>query len=218
MLVSFFFFSFYHCTCSIWKFLGSGSNLSCKWGLCHSSGNTGSEPACCNTRSLTHWVRTGIKATSSQRLCRVLNLLSHNGNSSCKAFKKLYNCAWWGESLDDALTVCLMVMDMGVHLTHVCIGAGTCAPIRTYPFHCPPAEFLCQHPLSTQMSQGPNFYHLSCAGDLETDGSNITGKTSLKNMPHIDPPVPCRCFENQKHQDIFLETKGPFDLPLVTIL
>ena len=36
--------------------------------------------ACSNTRSLTHWVRPGIKPASSQRHL-VLNLLNHNGNS-----------------------------------------------------------------------------------------------------------------------------------------
>ena len=39
--------------------------------LCHYGGNA---------RSLTHWVRPGIECKSSWRLCRVLNLLSHNGN------------------------------------------------------------------------------------------------------------------------------------------
>ena len=37
--------------------------------------------ACSNTGSLTHWVRPGIKPTSSWRLRWVLNLLSLNGNS-----------------------------------------------------------------------------------------------------------------------------------------
>ena len=35
--------------------------------------------------SLTHWLRPGIKPTSSQTLCQVLNLLSHNGNSSMQS-------------------------------------------------------------------------------------------------------------------------------------
>ena len=33
--------------------------------------------------SSNHWVRPGIKPTSSGTLCPVLNLPSHNGNSSC---------------------------------------------------------------------------------------------------------------------------------------
>ena len=37
--------------------------------------------ACSNTGSLTHWARPGIEPTSSQRLCWVLSLLSHSGNS-----------------------------------------------------------------------------------------------------------------------------------------
>ena len=36
--------------------------------------------ACGNTRSLTHRVRPRIKPASSWTLCRVLNLLTHNGN------------------------------------------------------------------------------------------------------------------------------------------
>ena len=35
-----------------------------------------------NTRSLTHWARPMINPISLQRHCCVLNLLSHNGNSS----------------------------------------------------------------------------------------------------------------------------------------
>ena len=34
-----------------------------------------------NARSLTHWMRSGIKPTSSRTLCQVLNPLSHSGNS-----------------------------------------------------------------------------------------------------------------------------------------
>ena len=37
--------------------------------------------ACCNARSLTYWMRPGMKPASSQTLYRVLNPLSHNGNS-----------------------------------------------------------------------------------------------------------------------------------------
>ena len=37
--------------------------------------------ACGNARSLTHWVKPGIKPVSSQRLHRVHNSLSHNTNS-----------------------------------------------------------------------------------------------------------------------------------------
>ena len=41
-----------------------------------------------NARSLTHWARLGIKPTSPKRQHRVLNLLSHSGNSF-KPFLKL---------------------------------------------------------------------------------------------------------------------------------
>ena len=36
----------------------------------------------CNTRPLTHWAKPGTEIISSWTLCQVLNLLSHNGNSS----------------------------------------------------------------------------------------------------------------------------------------
>ena len=41
-----------------------------------------------NARSLTHWARPGIKPSSSQILCWVLNSLSHNGNSFCAYVKE----------------------------------------------------------------------------------------------------------------------------------
>ena len=49
-------------------------------------GSTGSEPhlshvACSNARSLTQSVRPGIKPTSSQTLCWILNLLSHTSGT-----------------------------------------------------------------------------------------------------------------------------------------
>ena len=40
--------------------------------------------------SLTHWVRPGIKPTSSQTLCWVLNLLSHNKNSKLALSTQLF--------------------------------------------------------------------------------------------------------------------------------
>ena len=75
----FYFFCFFQGrTCSIWKFPSQGLNLSCSWGLRYSHSNA---------RSLTHWVRSGIKPAASQRQHQVLNLLSHNGNSySCFIF------------------------------------------------------------------------------------------------------------------------------------
>ena len=82
---SLFFFFFYFCTCSIWKFLGQGLNRSCRLGLYHSCGNTGSEPnlnyatACGNARSLTHWAKSGKKSASSQKQHWALNPLSSMG-------------------------------------------------------------------------------------------------------------------------------------------
>ena len=57
-----FFFFFFDCTHSTWKFLGQGSNLSCSFDLRHS---------CSNAASLTH------SAGSLQRQCQILNLLPH---------------------------------------------------------------------------------------------------------------------------------------------
>ena len=48
--------------------------------------------SCGNTTSLTHWARPGIKPTSSERQCQVLNPLSHNGNSLSEHFKSLKGC------------------------------------------------------------------------------------------------------------------------------
>ena len=58
---------------------------------CHSHSNLGSEPHLwplpqLAAGSLTHWVRSGIEPASSWTLCQVLNLLSHNGNSSTSIF------------------------------------------------------------------------------------------------------------------------------------
>ena len=57
-------------------------------GLHHSHSNARSKPpsatyeaACCNPGSLTPWARPGIAPGSSRRLCRILNSLSHSGNS-----------------------------------------------------------------------------------------------------------------------------------------
>lgn len=63
-----FFFSFYSCTCSTWKFLGQGSNWS-------SSGDNATATAtpdpsrtttCGYARSLIHWARPGIKPAFSE--------------------------------------------------------------------------------------------------------------------------------------------------------
>ena len=42
--------------------------------------------ACSNARSLTHWARPGIEPAASQRLCQVLYLMSHSGNSCTTSF------------------------------------------------------------------------------------------------------------------------------------
>ena len=59
-------------------------------GLHHSHSNTGSLDVShiCNTRSLTHQARPGIKPASSQRQRWVLNSLSHNGSSVMLYFKR----------------------------------------------------------------------------------------------------------------------------------
>ena len=45
------------------------------------------QPACGKAESLLHWVRPGIKYTSSRRVCWVLNPLRHNGNSIVTYFE-----------------------------------------------------------------------------------------------------------------------------------
>ena len=70
-LVFFFLFFFFGSTCSIWKFPGQGSNLSCRCGLRHS---------CSNTGSLTHCARPRVKSTS-QRQHWIPNLLHQSRNS-----------------------------------------------------------------------------------------------------------------------------------------
>ena len=47
--------------------------------------------ACGNTRSPTHCVRLGIEPVSSQRQCRVLNPLNHNGNSNSWSLNPLHH-------------------------------------------------------------------------------------------------------------------------------
>ena len=69
------------CTCDIWKFPGQGSNWSCScrpapqpqqhWIRAAYVSYTA---ACGNSESLTHWVRPGIKPTSSQGQYQVFNL------------------------------------------------------------------------------------------------------------------------------------------------
>ena len=56
-----FFISLFGCTCSIWKFLGQGSNPSRICDLCDS---------CSNSGPLTHCARSGIKPTASWILVR----------------------------------------------------------------------------------------------------------------------------------------------------
>ena len=55
--------------------------------------------ACGDTGSLTHWARPGIKPASSQRQCRVLNPLSHSGNSafsySWTVLSLFLSCVMW---------------------------------------------------------------------------------------------------------------------------
>ena len=80
-------FSYGH-TCSIWKFPGQGSNWSCSGQpmpqpqQCQIQATSATYASfCSNARSLTHWTRSGIEPTSSQRRHQILHLLSPNGNS-----------------------------------------------------------------------------------------------------------------------------------------
>ena len=94
-----YFFFFNGCTCAIWMFPGLGLNQSCGCQLMP-------QPPQCqiwvtsaiyttaggNTGSLSHWARPEIEPVSSQRLCCVLNPLSHNGNSWHLLIKALTLC------------------------------------------------------------------------------------------------------------------------------
>ena len=76
-------------TCGIWKFPGTGSNRSCgcwsapqppqhqNWAM-----SVIDTTAHSNARSLIHWARPGIEPASSSDTSRVLNPLSHKGNST----------------------------------------------------------------------------------------------------------------------------------------
>ena len=82
------FFSFWTHTHSIWKFWARGLNQSCSCWLIPQPKQRQIRAASAtyaiahsNARSLTHRTRPGIKSISSQTLCRVLNPLSHSGNS-----------------------------------------------------------------------------------------------------------------------------------------
>ena len=93
LFVCLFSFSFYSPTCGIWKFPSKVSNRSCR---CRPVSQPwqhqiwGSLVTCAivygNPKSLTHWVRPGIKPSSLQTLCWVLNLLSHKGNPLFSCF------------------------------------------------------------------------------------------------------------------------------------
>ena len=95
-LFSFLFFFFFNShTCGIWKFLGQRLNgsYSCRsmpQPQQHQIWTTLANYAtvCSNARSLTHWARLGIKPTSSERQCWVLNLLCHDRNSNNNSAKK----------------------------------------------------------------------------------------------------------------------------------
>ena len=83
LLIFFFFFSLFSHTCSIWKILGQGSNLSLSCDLHHS---------CSNTGSLTHCAGMGIKPMPQrqpgplQRQCWILYPLLHSQNSNLSNF------------------------------------------------------------------------------------------------------------------------------------
>ena len=64
--------------------------------------------ACSNAGSLTHWGRPGIEPASSWRLCWVLNLLSHHGNSyiSIILTAEEQGCWWSGSKWAEILLGC----------------------------------------------------------------------------------------------------------------
>ena len=92
----FFLFSFYSCTCVMWKFPGAAGRgvrkLEIHLGHMpqqHSIwvASTTYAAACGNTRSLTQWAKPGIKPASSQTLYRDLNTLSHSENPTSDFLK-----------------------------------------------------------------------------------------------------------------------------------
>ena len=71
-----------------WSVPGYGTNQSCDWGPTRKP-----QKDWIQAGSLTHWVRLGIKLTSSWRQCWVLNTLSHNGNGAKRyTFVSVFLC------------------------------------------------------------------------------------------------------------------------------
>ena len=105
----FFLYSFYSCTCSIWKFSGWKSNWSCScppmlqpWQHWIQAASVTYTAAAGNAGSLTHWVRPGIEPICSQTLCQVLNRLSHYGNS----LKNFLNASYSANLLLNSFSFC----------------------------------------------------------------------------------------------------------------
>ena len=109
---SWFFFYFLQCSCCIWTFPGWRVNLRCSWGLCHSHSNTRSKPLLWPTPQLWQcWIlnpnsEVRDQTSSIWRLCWVLKLLSHKGNSQTSwfyvpslHFLKEKKRQWSGQSL-----------------------------------------------------------------------------------------------------------------------
>ena len=72
--IYFLFFNFFGRTCSIWKFLGQGTNPSCSFYLHHSCSNTGSLTPIPGQGSNPH--------LCSNPSCQIFNPLRHSGNSA----------------------------------------------------------------------------------------------------------------------------------------
>ena len=95
--IQFFFFSFYVCSQARGRIRAAFATY---------------VTACVHARSLTHWVRPGIKPMSSWRLCWVLNLVSHNGNSRSGLFVYLqvisskYLCEYFLNKTKEEVTFC----------------------------------------------------------------------------------------------------------------
>ena len=95
----FFFFPFYSCTCSIWKFSDSGPNWSCScWPTLQPqhwirAASVTCTAACGHARSLTRWARPGMEPTSTWTLWWVLDPpTSHNRNS-----RRIFFLSGWRE-------------------------------------------------------------------------------------------------------------------------
>ena len=119
-----------------------------------------------NTRSLTHWVRPGIKPISSQTPCQVLNPLSHNRNSEIlNSFNRI---------------PCIFILHLGLQIMQLALSRseGDCLwPLRQTG--CPPRD------LEKEKSCSSVFRVPASA--LTTNAQPISKKISALLNPQVLP-------------------------------